>query len=251
MKKLFGYFKNYKWKSLLGPIFKLLEATFELLVPFVVGLIVDRGLGANVNGAYPNADKSFIVWMCVVLGVFGLFGFIFSIIAQYFAAAAATGVAADLRRDLFKKIQSLSYKDVDTLGASTLLTRMTSDVDRFQSGVNLALRLFLRSPFIVFGALITGFFIDSKSIGVFAITIAVLAVVVYAVMFACMPMYKKSQAKLDAVALSTRENLTGARVIRAFCQEKKERELFRARNDGLCMARKKVGVLAALTNPLT
>ena len=223
MKRLFSYFKRYKWQSLLGPFFKLLEATFELLVPFVVGLIVDKGLGAFVDGGYPDADISYIVKMCILLAGFGLFGLLFSVIAQYFAARTATGVAADIRRDLFKKIQSLSYKDIDRMGASTMLTRMTSDVDRFQSGVNLALRLFLRSPFIVFGAMLTAYFIDPASIGVFAITIAVLAVVVYAVMFICMPLYKKTQGKLDKVLLSTRENLTGARVIRAFCREEEEK----------------------------
>ncbi len=251
MRKLFSYFKRYKWQSLLGPFFKLLEATFELLVPFVVGLIVDRGLGAFIDGGYPNADIGYIVKMCILLAGFGLFGLLFSVIAQYFAARTATGVAADIRRDLFKKIQSLSYKDIDKTGASTLLTRMTSDVDRFQSGVNLALRLFLRSPFIVFGAMLTAYFIDPASIGVFAITIAVLAVVVYAVMFICMPLYKKTQGKLDKVLLSTRENLTGARVIRAFCREEEEKRLFDERNETLNKGRKFVGGIAAITNPLT
>ena len=251
MKRLFSYFKRYKWQSLLGPFFKLLEATFELLVPFVVGLIVDKGLGAFVDGGYPDADISYIVKMCILLAGFGLFGLLFSVIAQYFAARTATGVAADIRRDLFKKIQSLSYKDIDRMGASTILTRMTSDVDRFQSGVNLALRLFLRSPFIVFGAMLTAYFIDPASIGVFAITIAVLAVVVYAVMFICMPLYKKTQGKLDKVLLSTRENLTGARVIRAFCREEEEKRLFDERNETLNKGRKFVGGIAAITNPLT
>ncbi len=229
----------------------MLEATFELLVPFVVGLIVDKGLGAFVDGGYPDADISYIVKMCILLAGFGLFGLLFSVIAQYFAARTATGVAADIRRDLFKKIQSLSYKDIDRMGASTMLTRMTSDVDRFQSGVNLALRLFLRSPFIVFGAMLTAYFIDPASIGVFAITIAVLAVVVYAVMFICMPLYKKTQGKLDKVLLSTRENLTGARVIRAFCREEEEKRLFDERNETLNKGRKFVGGIAAITNPLT
>ena len=229
----------------------MLEATFELLVPFVVGLIVDKGLGAFVDGGYPDADISYIVKMCILLAGFGLFGLLFSVIAQYFAARTATGVAADIRRDLFKKIQSLSYKDIDRMGASTILTRMTSDVDRFQSGVNLALRLFLRSPFIVFGAMLTAYFIDPASIGVFAITIAVLAVVVYAVMFICMPLYKKTQGKLDKVLLSTRENLTGARVIRAFCREEEEKRLFDERNETLNKGRKFVGGIAAITNPLT
>lgn len=251
MKKIFAYFKNYKWQSILGPFFKLLEATFELLVPFVVGLIVDKGLGVFVDGRYPNADIPYIVGMCGVLALFGVVGFAFSITAQYFAAKAATGVCADVRQDLFKKIQSLSHKDVDKLGASTLLTRMTSDVDRLQSGINLALRLFLRSPFIVFGAMIAACFIDAKSFSVFAIAIVVLAIVVYAITFLCMPLYKKAQAKLDKVSLSTRENLSGVRVIRAFCQEGEEQERFDERNETLTKEKKRVGVIASLTNPLT
>ena len=251
MKKLLGYFKNYKSQSVLGPFFKLLEELFELFVPIVVGLIVDRGLGARVNGAYPNADTAYIVKMCLLLAAFGVIGLGFSVTAQYFAAKAATGVAADLRRDLFKKMQSLSYKDIDRLGAATMLTRMISDVDRFQSGVNLALRLFLRSPFIVFGAMITAYFVDAASIGIFAIAITVLAIVVFAVMFICMPLYKKTQEKLDMVLLSTRENLTGARVVRAFCLEDEEKQLFDKRNGELNKGRKFVGALAAITNPLT
>lgn len=251
MKKLLTYFKPYKWQSMLGPLFKLLEATFELLVPFIVALIVDKGLGERVAGAYPNADKAYIVQMCLILVGFGLFGFLFAVIAQYFAAKTATGVSASVRFALFKKIQSLSYRDIDKLGTSTLLTRMTGDVDKFQSGVNLALRLFLRSPFIVFGAMITGALIDPQSIGVFALTVFVLALVVFAVMLICMPLYKKSQAKLDEVLLSTRENLSGARVLRAFCREENEKQAFSARNDGLTKERKFVGAIAAITNPLT
>ncbi len=251
MKKLFGYFKNYKLQSVLGPFFKLLEALLELFVPIVVGLIVDRGLGAPVNGGYPDANVGYIVKMCLLLAGFGLVGLLFSVTAQYFAARAATGVAADMRKDLFHKIQSLSYKDIDRLGASTMLTRMTSDVDRFQSGVNLALRLFLRSPFIVFGAMITAYFVDPASIGIFAIAIAALAIVVFAVMFICMPLYKKTQEKLDKVLLSTRENLTGARVVRAFCLEGEEKEIFDGRNEQLNKGRKFVGAIAAITNPLT
>jgi len=251
MKRIFSYFKLYKWQSVLGPLFKLLEATFELIVPFIVGLIVDKGLGARVDGGYPNANTGYIWRMCFVLVGFGLFGFLFSIIAQYFAARTATGVSAAIRKDLFKKIQSLSYKDVDKLGAATMLTRMTGDVDKLQSGINLALRLFLRSPFIVFGAMFTAYLIDRSSIGVFALTIFVLAIVVYAVMFICMPLYKKAQAKLDKVLLSTRENLTGVRVIRAFCREGEETQLFEHRNDELAKSRKGVGAIAAITNPLT
>lgn len=251
MKKLFAFFKPYKWQSVLGPLFKLLEATFELLVPFVVGLIVDKGLGANVNGTYPNADKGYIIKMCLILVGFGLCGFLFSVIAQYFAARTAVGVSAGVRAELFKKLQSLSYKDIDKLGASTMLTRMTGDVDKLQTGINLALRLFLRSPFIVFGAMVTAYLIDPQTIGVFAVTIGVLAIVVYAVMFACMPLYKKTQEKLDKVLLSTRENLTGARVLRAFCREDSERALFNERNEELNKGRRFVGGIAAITNPLT
>ena len=251
MKKIFTYFKPYKWQSLLGPLFKLLEATFELLVPIVVGLIVDKGLGARIAGGYPNANKGYIAGMCGVLAAFGLLGLVFAVAAQYFAARTATGVSAGLRRDLFKKIQSLSYSDLDRLGSATLLTRMTSDVDRLQTGVNLALRLFLRSPFIVFGAVITACVIDPSFFGVFALTVVALAVVVYAVMFACMPLYKKSQERLDETLLSTRENLAGARVIRAFCKEDEERERFSARNEKLNKSRKFVDAIAAITNPLT
>ncbi len=243
MKTLLGYFKNYKGRSVLGPLFKLLEATFELLVPIVVGLIVDKGIA--------RGDTAYITWMCALLALFGLAGLLFSVTAQYFAARTATGVSADIRKDLFRKIQSLSYRDIDRLGASTMLTRMTSDVDRFQSGVNLALRLFLRSPFIVFGAAITACFIDASLVWVFFVAIAALAAVVFAVMFICMPLYKSAQEKLDTVLLSTRENLTGARVLRAFCREDDERELFNARNEKLTKSRKFVGAIAAITNPLT
>ncbi len=232
-------------------MFKLLEATFELLVPIVVGLIVDKGLGVAVDGGYPNADKSYIAWSCALLGAFGLLGMVFAVAAQYFAARTATGVSARLRYDLFKKIQSLSYKDIDKLGGSTLLTRMTSDVDRLQTGINLALRLLLRSPFIVFGAVVTACIVDPNSFGVFALTVVALAIVVYAVMFACMPLYKKSQARLDDVLLSTRENLAGARVIRAFRKEGSEERLFENRNGALNDSRKFVGGIAAITNPLT
>lgn len=251
MKKLLGYFKEFKYQSVLGPFFKLLEATFELLVPFVIGLIVDKGLGKSVNGSYPYADIPYIIKMCLILAGFGLVGFIFSITAQYFSAKAATGIGSRVRRDLFAKIQTLSYKDIDQIGASTMITRMTGDVDKLQTAVNLALRLFLRSPFIVFGAMITAYLIEPKVTGIFAVTIVALAIVVYAVMFICMPLYKKSQEKLDAVTLSTRENLTGVRVIRAFCQEEKEQQIFNTRNIGLTKERTFVGGIASITNPLT
>lgn len=252
MKKILTYFKPYKWQSLLGPLFKLLEATFELLVPFVVARIVDVGLGEFVEGkGYIYADKGYIGWMCALLALFGLLGLAFSVTAQYFSARAATGVSAGVRSDLFKKLQSLSYKDIDRMGEATMLTRMTSDVDKMQTGINLFLRLLLRSPFIVFGALVCACIIDPASFGVFGGAILVLAVVVYAVMFLCMPLYKKTQAKLDKVLLSTRENLTGARVLRAFCKEEDERNLFDERNGQLTKERKFVGGIAAITNPLT
>ncbi|MBQ7949324.1 MAG: ABC transporter ATP-binding protein [Clostridia bacterium] len=251
MKKILTYFKPYKWQALLGPLFKLLEATFELLVPFVVAMIVDNGLGELVNGGYPNADKRYVAWMCLLLAAFGLVGLAFSVTAQYFSARAATGVSARVRSDLFKKLQSLSYKDIDKMGEATMLTRMTSDVDKMQTGINLFLRLLLRSPFIVFGALVCACIIDPSSFGVFGGAIAVLAIVVYAVMFICMPLYKKTQNRLDKVLLSTRENLTGARVLRAFCKEEDERALFHERNGGLTKEKKFVGGIAAITNPLT
>ena len=251
MKKILTYFKPYRWQAFLGPLFKLLEATFELLVPFVVAKIVDEGLGAFVDGGYPNADKRYVIMMCAVLAAFGLVGLLFSVTAQYFSARAATGVSARVRSDLFKKLQLLSYKDIDKMGEATMLTRMTSDVDKMQTGINLFLRLLLRSPFIVFGALVCACIIDPSSFGVFGGAIAVLAIVVYAVMFICMPLYKKSQAKLDKVLLSTRENLTGARVLRAFCKEEDERALFDERNEALTKEKKFVGGIAAITNPLT
>lgn len=243
MKKLLKYFNNYKGRSVLAPLFKLLEATFELLVPIVVGLIVDKGIA--------KGDTAYVVWMCALLALFGVLGFGFSVVAQYFAARTATGVSADIRKDLFGKLQTLSYADIDRLGVSTMLTRMTSDVDKLQSGINLALRLFLRSPFIVFGAAITACFIDASLVWIFFLAIALLAIVVFAVMLICMPLYKSAQEKLDKVTLSSRENLTGARVLRAFCQEENERALFDKRNKALNNSRKVVGAIASVTNPLT
>ena len=252
MKKILPYFKPYKAQTILGPLFKLLEATFELIVPVIVSLIVDKGLGAQAaDGGYPDANKAYIVRMCVVLGVFGLVGLVCAVTAQYFAARAATGVSTEVRRALFVKLQSLSYSDMDKLGTSAMLTRMTNDVNQLQSGINLALRLFLRSPFIVFGAMIMAFLIDPTSAAVFAAAIPLLSIAVFAIMLVCMPLYKKSQAKLDKVLLSTRENLTGARVIRAFCKEESERAQFSRRNDELTRSQKFVGGISALMNPLT
>lgn len=251
MKKLLPYFKPYKKQSFLGPLFKLLEATFELLVPVIVGLIVDRGLGEKIDGVYPYADKGFIFMMFGVLIAFGLIGLVCAVTAQYFAAKAATGVASDVRKALFKKLQSLSYADLDKIGTSTMLTRMTGDVNQFQSGINLFLRLFLRSPFIVFGAMIAAFFIDGKAALVFVAIILALSVVVFGIMFATMPLYKKSQERLDEVTLSVRENLSGARVIRAFCKEADEQTLFQKRNEALKKSRTFAGGVGAIMNPLT
>lgn len=252
MKKLLPYFKPYRVQSILGPLFKLLEATFELLVPVIVSLIIDRGLGERAADlTYPDADKGYIVRMCLVLGAFGAIGLLCAVTAQYFAAKAATGVSSEVRRALFSKLQSLSYSDLDRLGTSTMLTRMTGDVNQLQSGINMALRLFLRSPFIVFGAMIMAFTIDVPSAGIFAGVIVLLAIAVFTVMLVCMPLYKRSQAKLDKVTLSARENLTGARVLRAFCKEEDERRLFSERNSELTQSQKFVGRISALMNPLT
>lgn len=252
MKKILPYFKPYKVQSVLGPLFKLLEATFELVVPLIVSLIVDKGLGMQAaDKTYPDADKAYIVRMCVVLGVFGLVGLACAVTAQYFAAKAATGVSAQVRKALFVKLQSLGYSDMDSLGTSSMLTRMTGDVNQLQTGINMALRLFLRSPFIVFGAMLVAFFIDRSAATVFAAAIPVLGAAVFAVMLVCMPLYKKSQAKLDKVLLSTRENLTGARVLRAFCKEDDEKAQFSARNGELTKSQKFVGGISALMNPLT
>ncbi|MBQ5926541.1 MAG: ABC transporter ATP-binding protein [Clostridia bacterium] len=255
MKGLLPYFKQYKKQSVLGPLFKLLEATFELLVPVIVGLIIDKGLGEGVmQGAkrvYPNADKGFIFAMCGVLVLFGLVGFVCAVTAQYFAAKAATGVSSKIRKALFKKLQSLSYADFDALGSSAMLTRMTGDINQFQSGVNLFLRLFLRSPFIVFGAMAAAFFISVKAGLVFLATIPLLSIVVFTVMFVTKPLHKKSREKLDGVLLTTRENLNGARVIRAFCKENEEQETFVRKNAELTKSRKIADGISALTNPLT
>ncbi len=223
-----------------------------MLVPIVVGLLVDRGLGAYVEGVgYANANVDYIVKMSLLLVLFGVLGCVFAVVAQYFAARTATGVSAKIRSQLFRKLQSLSYKDFDRLGTSTMLTRITGDIDRLQSGINLALRLFLRSPFIVFGAVITAWIVDPGSVFTFVLTVGALSVVVFAVMLGTMPLYKKSQEDLDALTLSTRENLTGVRVVRAFCREKEEEQIFDKRNEKLSRGRKVVGAISAITNPLT
>ncbi|WP_296118521.1 ABC transporter ATP-binding protein [uncultured Eubacterium sp.] len=243
MKKLLRYLKDYKKESVLGPLFKLLEATLELFVPLVVAAIIDTGIG--------NHDRGYVVKMCLVLVLLGLIGLAFSITAQYFAAKAAVGFVTKIRHVLFAHIQKLSYAELDTQGTSTLITRMTSDMNQVQNGVNLTLRLLLRSPFVVIGAMVMAFTIDVKAALVFAVGIPALAVVVFGVMLACIPLYRKVQNRLDKVLGLTRENLTGVRVLRAFCKEEEQEEKFRKQNQVLTDTQKFVGRISALLNPLT
>ena len=243
MKKILALLKDYKKETILGPLFKLLEASFELFVPLVIAAIIDTGVS--------DGDTVYILKMCLVLVVLALIGFVCAITAQYFAAKAAVGVAAKLRHALFEHIEKLSYTELDTVGTSTLITRMTSDVNQVQNGVNLVLRLFLRSPFIVFGAMVMAFTVDVKAALVFVVTIPLLSVVVFGVMYATIPLYKKVQAALDRVLGITRENLTGVRVIRAFNKEEHEIKQFNESNDKLTNMQVFVGKITALTSPLT
>ena len=243
MKKLLVLLKDYKKETVLGPLFKLLEASFELFVPLVIAAIIDIGVA--------NGDTNYIIKMCLVLVALALIGFVCAITAQYFAAKAAVGVATKLRHTLFSHIEKLSYTELDTIGTSTLITRMTSDVNQVQNGVNLVLRLFLRSPFIVFGAMIMAFTVDVKAAWIFVVTIPLLSVVVFGVMYVSIPLYKKVQAALDRVLGITRENLTGVRVIRAFNKEESEMASFCESNDHLTDMQTFVGKIAALTSPLT
>ena len=243
MFQLLKYLSDYKKESIFGPLFKLLEASFELLVPLVVAAIIDQGIA--------NGDRGVTVKMCLLLLLLGVVGLISSVTAQYFAAKAAVGFAAKVRKVLFAHIQTLSYSDLDTLGTTTLVTRMTSDMNQVQYGVNMTLRLLLRSPFVVFGAMIMAFTVDAKAALTFVVTIPVLTAVVFAIMLVCIPLYRQVQEKLDGVLLSTRENLTGVRVIRAFCKEKEERETFERRNGELTEAQKFVGRISALMSPVT
>ena len=243
MRKLLVYLKDYKKESVLGPLFKLLEATFELIVPLVMAAIIDTGVATG--------DKSYIMKMCMVLVLLAVIGLTCSITAQYFAAKAAVGFATKLRHALFAHIESLSFTEMDTVGTATLITRMTSDVNQVQNGVNLVLRLFLRSPFIVFGAMVMAFTIDIKAALVFVVTIPLLSVIVFGIMLISIPLYKKVQSALDKVLGITRENLTGSRVIRAFNKEEDEREHFNENNDLLTRAQIYVGKISALMNPLT
>lgn len=244
MRKLLKYLKNYKMQSVMAPLFKLLEAIFELFVPIIVAAIID-------NGIKGGAGVSYVVSACAILVSLGVVGLAAAVAAQYFAARAAVGFSQELRHDLFKKAQSLSYGDIDNLGTARIITRMTSDVNQIQSGVNLVLRLFMRSPFIVFGAMIMAIILSLSAGAVFAVTIGVLVTVVFAIMLASIPLYKKVQGNLDDVTTSTRENLTGARVLRSFCKEEDEVASFARRNEKLKKSQLFVDGISALMNPLT
>ena len=243
MKSLLVFLKDYKKESVLAPLFKMLEASFELFVPLVVASIIDVGIA--------NGDKGYIYRMCAMLIILAVIGLTCAVTAQFFSAKAAVGFATKLRHALFEHIETLSFAEMDTIGNSTLITRMTSDVNQVQSGVNMVLRLFLRSPFIVFGAMIMAFTVDVKAAFVFVVTIPLLSVVVFGVMVLTMPLYKKVQSGLDAVLGHTRENLAGARVIRAFHKEQEEIAQFGDSNRFLTNMQIVVGRLSALTNPLT
>ena len=243
VKKLLEFLKDYKKETVLAPLFKLLEASFELMIPLVVAAIVDQGIGQN--------DLNYVYQMGGVMVLLGVVGLIAAVSAQYFAARAAVGVASGLRSALFGHIQSLSYTEVDTVGSATLITRLTSDVNQVQSGVNMTLRLLLRSPFIVFGAMIMAFTVDVKSALVFLGVIPLLSLVVFGIMFITMPMYKNVQKHLDDVLSLTRENLKGIRVIRAFHKEKEEYAQFEKENNELTGMQLAVGKISALTNPVT
>lgn len=243
MTKLLVYFKDYIKESIFGPLFKLLEATLELFVPLVIAAIIDIGI--------KNIDRSYIIRMCLLLIVLGIVGFVFSITAQYYSAKAAVGFIKKLKQKLYSHIQSLSFTEMDTIGTSTLITRMTSDMNQLQTGVNLSLRLLLRSPFVVFGAMIMAFTIDVKAALIFTVTIPVLSVVVFGIMIWCIPLYKKVQERLDKVLGLTRENLTGVRVIRAFNIEGDQIKDFEEENDKLTIMQKHVGQISSLMNPIT
>ena len=243
MKRILSYLKGYWLESLLGPLFKLLEASFELIVPFVIAAIIDQGI--------PSGDAHYIIRMGLILVGLGLVGLMSSVTAQYFAAKAAVGLATRLRHAVFAHVQRLSYSDLDRAGTSTLITRMTSDINQVQSGVNLGLRLFLRSPFIVFGAMIMAFTIDVRCALIFAVAIPVLAVIVFGIMLITMPLYRKTQGQLDDVLLLTRENLSGAWVLRAFGREADEIEAFNESHGRLTRLQTISGRISALMNPLT
>lgn len=243
MKKLLIYLKDYKKESILAPLFKMLEASFELIVPLVVTQIIDVGIA--------NRDSGYIVKMCLVMVALGLIGLTCSVTAQYFAAKAAVGFGTQVRHHLFSHIQTFSFSEIDKAGTATLITRMTSDINQVQSGVNMVLRLFLRSPFIVFGAMIMAFTIDVKAALIFVVTIPLLSVVVFGIMAVSIPLYKKVQECLDRVLGITRENLTGVRVIRAFHKEEEEKARYEESLESLTGMQNHVGRISAFMNPVT
>ncbi len=243
MKKLFIYLKGSRLQCVLAPMFKMFEAILELFVPLVVASVIDKGIG--------NSDEKYIVTMCAVLILLGAVGLAFSITAQYFSAKASTAFAKRLRHALFAHIGRLSHEKLDRVGTSTLITRMTSDMDSVQNGLNLTLRLLLRSPFVVIGAMIMAFTVDAKSALTFVVVIPALSVVVFGIMFFCIPLYKKVRVALDKVLCTARESLTGARVIRAFCKEDEQVEEFRERNEALTVIQEYTGRISALMNPIT
>lgn len=243
MSKLLKYLKKYKIESILAPFFKLIEVAFELIVPLIVSTIIDVGI--------ENGDKVYIIKRCLLLGLFGILGLCSTLVAQYFSAKASVGFASDIRHALFKHIGKLSYSQLDSLGAPTLITRLTGDINQVQTGTNLTLRLVLRSPFVVFGAVIMAFTVDAKSSLVFVVAVPALAAVVFAIMLVCIPMYRKVQQKLDGLLSKTRENLLGTRVVRAFCKEEEEIADFDAKNNALTEMQTAVGRISAFMNPAT
>lgn len=243
MTKLFRYLKKYRKESILAPFFKLIEVAFELTVPLIVSNIIDVGI--------ENGDKGYIVKRCLLLGLLGILGLCSTLVAQYFSAKASVGFATDIRHALFSHIGKLSYSQLDSLGAPTLITRLTGDINQVQTGTNLTLRLVLRSPFVVFGAVIMAFTVDVKSSLVFVVAVPALAAVVFAIMLVCIPMYRKVQQKLDGLLSKTRENLLGTRVVRAFCKEDEEIEDFDAKNKALTEMQTAVGRISAFMNPAT
>ena len=243
MSKLLKYLKKYKIESILAPFFKLIEVAFELIVPLIVSTIIDVGI--------ENGDKVYIIKRCLLLGLFGILGLCSTLVAQYFSAKASVGFATDIRHALFQHIGKLSYSQLDSLGAPTLITRLTGDINQVQTGTNLTLRLVLRSPFVVFGAVIMAFTVDAKSSLVFVVAVPALASVVFAIMLVCIPMYRKVQQKLDGLLSKTRENLLGTRVVRAFCKEKEEIADFDAKNNALTEMQTAVGRISAFMNPAT
>ena len=243
MRKLLCFLRDYKKESVLAPLFKMLEASFELIVPLVVTAIIDVGIAQK--------DSGYILCMCLVMVVLGMIGLACSVTAQYFAAKAAAGFGTKLRHQLFAHIQGLSFTEIDQVGTSTLITRMTSDINQVQSAVNMVLRLFLRSPFIVFGAMVMAFTINVKAALVFAVTIPLLSLVVFGIMAISIPMYRKVQERLDKVLGITRENLTGARVIRAFHKEEEEKSRFEESLESLTFMQNHVGKVSAFLNPVT